>query len=363
MKITDIRLGMLRAPLKTPFKTALRQVDHVEDVVVTVRTDEGRTGYGSAPATAVITGDTHASIIDAIRHHIGPRLIGMDIADLNRITRSIQQAMAHNTSAKAALEMAVHDLWGQLHGAPLYRLLGGSPVVMTTDITISVDGIDKMVDDALAAVENGFTSLKIKVGKEIDTDLDRIRAIHDAVQGRATLRLDVNQGWTARDAVRVLHALENKGIHPELLEQPVKAHDLEGMRYITERVHTPVMADESVFEPRDVLELIRMRAADIVNIKLMKAGGISAALRIVDIAGEHGMECMMSCMLESGIGVAAAAHVATARADVITKIDLDVPALCAFDPVDSSTLFDAAQISIADEPGLGIRGIQGLEPL
>ncbi|MGN6481572.1 dipeptide epimerase [Luteibacter sp.] len=363
MKITDIRFGMLRVPLKTAFKTALRTVESVEDIVVMVHTDDGRVGYGEAPATAVITGDTHGSIVDAIRHYIAPRLIGEDIADLNRITRLIQGAMERNTSAKAAVEIAVHDLWGQLYNAPLYKLLGGGDPVITTDITISVDYIDKMVADSVSAVERGFESLKIKVGKDIGVDIERVRAIHAAVENRALLRLDANQGWTAKEAVYALHALEDAGVRLELVEQPVKARDLEGMRYVTERVHTPVMADESVFGPMEVMELIRMRAADIINIKLMKTGGISNAIKIADIAGLYGIECMIGCMLESSISVAAAVHVAVAKSDVITKVDLDGPSLCAYDPVDGGVTFNESEISITDAPGLGIREIRGLEAL
>ena len=192
MKITDIRFGMLRVPLKTPFKTALRTVDKVEDIVVMVHTDDGRVGYGEAPATAVITGDTHGSIVDAIRHYIAPRLIGQDIADLNRVTKLIQDTMEKNTSAKAAVEIAVYDLWGQLYGAPLYKLLGGGDPVISTDITISVDYIDKMVADSVAAVERGFESLKIKVGKDIGVDIERVRAIYAAVEDRAlAVQVDV----------------------------------------------------------------------------------------------------------------------------------------------------------------------------
>lgn len=363
MKITDIRLAMLRVPLRTAFKTALRTVERIEDIVVAVHTDDGRVGHGEAPATAVITGDTHGSIIDAIRHHIAPRLIGEDIADLNRLTRLIQGAMEHNTSAKAAVDIAVHDLWGQLHGAPLYKMLGGGQPRLTTDLTISVDGIDKMVADAVSAVERGFLALKIKVGKDIGVDIERVRAIHAAVGGRASLRLDANQGWTAREAVHALHALEAAGMVLELVEQPVKAHDLAGLRYVTERVQTPVMADESVFGPREAMEIIRLRAADIINIKLMKAGGITNALKIADIAGLHGIECMIGCMLESSISVAAAAHVAAARADIITRVDLDGPSLCTHDPVDGGVTFNEAVITIDDAPGLGIREIHGLQAL
>ena len=363
MKITEIRFGMLRVPLKTAFKTALRTVEQVEDVVVMVHTDTGHIGYGSAPATAVITGDTHGSIMDAVRYYIAPRVIGQEIADLNRITQLVQSAMEKNTSAKAAVEIAVYDLWGQLYGAPLYQLLGGGDPVITTDITISVDYIDKMVADSMAAVERGFESLKIKVGKDIGVDIERTKAIHAAVEGRALLRLDANQGWTPKQAVYALQTLEDAGVKLELVEQPVKAHDLEGLRYVTERVHTPVMADESVFGPMEVIELIRMRAADIVNIKLMKTGGISNAVRIADICGLYGVDCMIGCMLESSIGVAAAVHLAVAKSDVISKVDLDGPSLCMFDPVAGGVIFNESEISVTNAPGLGIRGIDGMMPL
>ena len=363
MKITDIQFGMLRVPLKTPFKTALRTVEAVEDIVVMINTDSGHVGYGEAPATAVITGDTHGSIVEAIRHYISPRLIGVDIADLNHITQLIQTAMEKNSSAKAAVEIAVYDLWGQLYNAPLYRLLGGGDPVITTDITISVDTIDKMVADSISAVERGFDSLKIKVGKDIGVDVERVKAIYAAVEGRALLRLDANQGWTAKQAVYALNLLEQAGIRLELVEQPVKAHDLDGMKYVTERIQTPVMADESVFGPTEVIELIRMRAADIINIKLMKTGGLSNAIRIADICAMYETECMIGCMLESSISVAAAVHLAAAKANVITKVDLDGPSLCAFNPVDGGVIFRESEITITDAPGLGIREIRGLEAL
>jgi L-Ala-D/L-Glu epimerase len=363
MKITDIQLGMLRVPLKTPFKTALRTVDTVEDIVVVMHTDSGHVGYGEAPATAVITGDTHGSIIEAISKVIRPRLIGQDIADLNHITQLIQTSLERNFSAKAAVEIAVYDLFGQLYGAPLYKILGGGDPVITTDITISVDYIDKMVADSISAVERGFESLKIKVGKDIGLDIERVKAIYSAVEGRALLRLDANQGWTAKQAVFAMNNLEEAGVVLELLEQPVKAQDIAGLKYVTDRVHTPVMADESVFGPTEVIDLIKMRAADIINIKLMKTGGISNAIRIADIAALYGVECMIGCMIETSISVAAAVHVAVAKSNVITKVDLDGPSLCRFNPVEGGVIFNESEISITDAPGLGIREIRGLEAI
>ena len=363
MKITDIELGMLRVPLKTPFKTALRTVDTVEDVVVMIRTDTGHTGYGEAAATAVITGDTHGSIIEAIRYFIKPRLVGQDVANLNRLCGLVQSSMERNSSAKAAVEIALYDLWAQLHDAPLYQMLGGGDPVITTDITISVDYIDKMVADSLSALDRGFESLKIKVGKDIGLDIERVKAIHAAVQGRALLRLDANQGWTAKQAVHAMRALEEAGVVLELLEQPVKAADIAGLKYVTDRVNTPVMADESVFNPSQVIDLIQQRAADIVNIKLMKTGGLSNAIRIADIAAIHGVPCMIGCMIESSISVAAAVHLAVAKSDVITKVDLDGPSLGQFDPVSGGVTFNESEISISDAPGLGITEVRGLEML
>ena len=175
--------------------------------------------------------------------------------------------------------------------------------------------------------------------------------------------MDANQAWTAKQAVFAIQTLEDAGVRMELVEQPVKAQDLEGMKYVTERVHTPIMADESVFGPTEVIELIRMRAADIINIKLMKTGGISNALHIADIAAMYQIECMIGCMVETSISVAAAAHIAVAKADVITKVDLDGPSLCKFNPVDGGVLFNDSEISVTDAPGLGIREIRGLEPI
>ena len=354
---------MLNVPLKTPFKTAMRTVKEIEDVVVIVKTDTGHTGYGSAPATAVITGDTHGSIIEAISKVMSPALIGRDIADLNNLINTVHNSIVRNFSAKAAIEIAIYDLYGQLYDAPLYQLLGGGDNVISTDITISVDYIDKMVEDTLNAIDQGFETLKIKVGKDPAVDIERIKAIYAAVNERALIRLDANQGWTPKQTVSVLRALEDSGVQLELVEQPVRGDDIEGMKYVTERIHTPVMADESSFGPKEAIELIRTRAADIINIKLMKTGGISNAIKIADIAGIYGVNCMIGCMLESSIGVAAAAHIAVAKASVITKVDLDTPALGEYDPVTSGVQFNNSEIKITDLPGLGISKIDNLTML
>ncbi|RDI98517.1 dipeptide epimerase [Dyella solisilvae] len=363
MRITHIELGVSRVPLKLPFRTALRSVDQVEDVIVRLHTDSGHVGYGAAPPTAAITGDTLDSIVAAIRQHIAPHLIGGEVAELDQLTALIREAVPGNPSAKAAMDIAVHDLWGQWQGAPLYRLFGGSHPRLRTDLTISVGEVSAMVEQSLHAVGRGYRALKLKLGKDPALDIRRVLAIHEAVGDRATLRLDANQGWSAEQAVQVLQAVEHAGVQPELLEQPVPANDIDGLCHVTARVQTPVVADESVFDANDAIEVIRRRAADIINIKLMKAGGISGALRIADLAAAHGVGCMIGCMLEGAVGVTAAAHVAAARPEVITKIDLDGPALCRYNPVDGGAIFREAEIDLTDGPGLGIRDIRDVERL
>jgi o-succinylbenzoate synthase len=363
MKITDIQFGMLKVPLKTPFKTSLRIVNVIEDVIVIVKTDTGHTGYGEAPATAAITGDTHGSIIEAIKVIIRPALIGKSIANLNELTEIIQSSIVKNYSAKAAIEIAIYDLFAQLYNAPLYKILGGGEPQLATDITISIDYVDKMVADSLNAVSLGFETLKIKVGKDIGLDIERVKAIYEATKDTALLRLDANQGWTAKEAVYAIRNLEDSGVKLELVEQPVRADDLDGMKYITERVHSPIMADESTFGPKEVIELIKMRAADIINIKLMKTGGISNAIKIADIAATYDVQCMIGCMLETSISVAAAAHFAVSKSNVISKIDLDGPSLCQYDPVSCGVNFNNAEIKISEAPGLGVTNIRGLQML
>ncbi|PHS23965.1 MAG: dipeptide epimerase [Robiginitomaculum sp.] len=360
MKIIGFSLFMLNVPLVTPFKTALRTVTDVQDIVLRVETDTGQTGYGEAPPTAVITGDTHGSIIEALRAYIMPLLIGKDITDLEDITQSIQRCMVHNSSAKAAAEIAIYDLYAQNKNQPLYQVLGGGTPQLCTDLTISVDTVDKMVADSLHAIDQGYETLKIKVGKGGPEDIERIKAIHAVAKGRARLRLDANQGWSAAETIQILETLEGTGVELEFIEQPVKADDIDGLATIKRHVSTPVMADESAFNAAQVRALLARDAVDIINIKLMKTGGISGALQIIDIAAAHEVPCMIGCMLESSISVAAAAHLAVARAETITLIDLDGPSLCAFDPVTGGAHFDGPKITLSDAPGLGIRAVKNL---
>lgn len=358
MKIARIETGEVRIPLVTPFKTALRTVDSVNDIVVRITADDGQAGFGEAPPTAVITGDTKDSIRGAIEEFIAPNLVGMEIDNFDGIMKKLHGCILKNTSAKAAVDMAVYDLFAKSCKKPLYKVLGGSRSEIETDLTISVNEIGEMVEDSLRAVEQGFRILKIKVGKEGLKDIDRIKAIRQAVGPDIRLRIDANQGWSPKEAVRIIRTMEDMGISMDLVEQPVSAHDFNGMKYVTSQVYTPILADESVFSMEDAIRLIQERAADLINIKLMKTGGIYQALKVCGIAENYGVECMIGCMLESKIAVSAAAHLAAGKS-IITRADLDGPSLCKEDPYTGGPIYEGNKIIMNESPGLGITEVPG----
>ena len=362
MKITKIEIGKVKIPLKKPFITALRRVDFAEDIIVKIITDTGNIGIGNAPPTLVITGDGQDSVIAAIQEVIAPKLIGMNITEQEEIFNRIDKSMLHNSSAKAAVDIAIYDLWGQYCKLPLYKLLGGYKSKFISDLTISLREPEIMAQDALEAVNRGYCDLKMKVGNDPKMDLKRIKAVRKAVGKDINIRLDANQGWKPKEAVRLIHRLEDSDLNIELIEQPVVAHDITGLKFVTEHVETPIMADESAFGKYEVFELLAKNACDLINIKLMKAGGIHNALKIADMADTCGVECMMGCMLESKVGITAAASVAGAK-KIITRADLDAADLLAEDPVVGGISYKANKINLNNKAGLGISDIKNWEKI
>lgn len=360
LKITDIKLGHISVPLRTPFKTALRTVHSVEDIIIKIETDTGHIGYGEVPPTGVITGDTTGAIIGAIESHIKKAIIGMDIENMEEIMLKLDKSLVGNNSAKAGIDIAIYDLYGQLYQAPIYKLLGGYRKEIITDITISVNEPEEMAKDSLDAINRGYKTLKIKVGKDPKKDIERMNAIRKAVGYDVDIRIDANQGWQPKEAIYALRKMEDAGLNIELVEQPVPGHDFEGLKMVTDNVNIPVMADESVFSPRDAIKIMQMRAADYINIKLMKTGGIHNALKITSMAEVYGVECMIGCMLEAKVSVNAAVHLAAAKS-IITKVDLDGPVLCSEDPVVGGAVFNESIITLNDDYGFGIKEIHGVK--
>lgn len=359
MKITDLKIYLLDVPLRTPFITALRRVDSLTDVILEIWTDTGAVGYGEAPPTKAITGETLESICADLGGPIRNALMNRNVEDLSGCFRALDACMDHHTSSKACADIALYDLYGQLKRKSIAEILGKKRDVLETDLTISVNDPETMAEDAVKGIRRGFRTLKVKAGIDPELDTQRLTAVREAVGNDISIRIDANQAWTPEQAVSILEEMQNKGINLELAEQPVKADDLDGMAFVTARSPVPIVADESCFSPEQAEYIFRCRCADLVNIKLMKTGGIHHALEITDLAEKYGASCMLGCMLEAKVSVNAAVHLACSRT-CITKIDLDGPLLCAEDPVQGGSLFEGPEIILSNDPGAGIRKIDGL---
>ncbi|GGA44710.1 mandelate racemase/muconate lactonizing enzyme family protein [Psychrobacillus lasiicapitis] len=358
MNIQSIETFDVAIPLTKPFKTALRTVNTAYSVYVKITSSEGVVGYGEAPPTHVITGDSMASIRYAINEIIAPQLIGLNLSNSEHIFQKINASLVRNTSAKAAVDMAIYDLIARQVGLPLYQYLGGYRDTLETDFTVSVNAPDEMAEDAERYVKNGFHVLKVKVGiGDMQDDIERIQAIRERVGNRPKLRLDANQGWNAKEAVKAIRTMEDAGLGIEFVEQPVPAHDLEGLKYVTERTDTPIMADESVFSVIDAKRVLEMRAADLINIKLMKSGGIHHAKKINALAEANGVACMVGSMIETKIGISAAAHFAASQPN-IQFFDFDAPLMLAKDLVIGGVCYERSKMTFSKEHGLGISRLE-----
>ncbi|WP_153731151.1 mandelate racemase/muconate lactonizing enzyme family protein [Sporosarcina obsidiansis] len=361
MKICAVETFLVQSPLHRPFVTALRTVHTVQSVIVKMTAENGLIGWGEAVPTHVITGDSIGSIRYAIEQVLVPELIGQDLTRREQLFERMQRVIVGNSSAKAALDMAIHDLLGQLCGLPLVQLLGGYRESLTTDVTVSVATPTDMANEAAECMAKGFTTLKVKVGTgTLQEERERIRAIRQEIGPDVILRLDANQGWQPKEAIRIIRQLEDDGLNIELIEQPVVADDIEGMCEVTRQTQTLIMADESIFSTVDARKLLELRAVNLLNIKLMKSGGIREALKINTMAEAHGIECMVGSMMETAVGVTAAAHFAASQSN-ITRIDLDAPLLLADRFANGGIQYNGAVMEFGSDAGLGLDSAQMMQ--
>lgn len=342
--IHDLRVTTEIIPLKTPFKTALRTVSEIENIIVEIVLNNGVIGIGAAAPTTVITGDSCDSIVAALTGPIRAKIVGQDLTQFNEVLRLVQTSCVHNTSAKAAADIALYDAYCKTLGISVSSFLGGRKQISTC-MTVSVDTVEKMQADAKLAVSQGYSVLKIKVGDNPALDIERIQAILSVIPPNIVLRLDANQGWKPKEAVHIIQLFESQSFPIEFIEQPVKASDWAGLKYVREHVSTPIMADESMFSTQDAIQLIEGNYVDLVNIKLMKCGGIAEAMKIASIAEAKGIACMIGSMMESSISVAAAARVAAAHPN-IHYFDLDAPLWLAVEP--THLKYDGERVEIIE---------------
>ena len=355
MKITAVKLYTMHIPLITPFKTALRTVDAIDDLIVVLETDDGQRGFGEAPPTAVITGDTIPSVAGGITQFIAPKLIGREVEKFDELHDIIDKAMVHNTTAKAAVEMAVYDLLGKRWNVPLYKLLGGAKCELETDITISVNDVDTMVRDAVTASERGFRILKVKTGLDLATDIRALTLIRNAVGPDVRIRIDANQGYSVETALKALPEFEKLGI--DAAEQFLPWWDFEGAAELKRKNTTSVklMLDESIHNIHDAHRAAKLDCADFYNIKLMKCGGLYYGAQIADIAEEAGVGCMVGCMQENKISIAAGVSLVAAKKAIV---EADCDSFMFYkgddDGIAGGFTREGGVFTLLDKPGLGL---------
>jgi len=321
VKLEKAEVFLFRFQLEKPFRIALGATTEKTEIIVALYDNHGRVGWGEASPSALILGCTPDSVLAALDLLI-PAVLGEDPRRLSFLVEKMDRVLLGNAAAKAAVDLALHDLVGKIYGEPVWRLLGGSfAEPLETDFTVSIDTPEAMAEEARKLVNAGFRAIKVKVGEDPKLDVQRVKAVREAVGENVKLWIDANQGWTPQEAVWALARIAEFRV--EFVEQPVSAWNLEGMRWVRERSPVPVMADESVHSPQDALLAIKLGACDYVNIKLMKAGGLLRAKEIATICKNAGIPNMIGGMVESNLSATAAVHFALSEGNVVFR-DLDL---------------------------------------
>ena len=371
-RIRAVRSSVLSIPLHTPFVTALRRTSTIDTLIVCLDLADGTTGLGEAPQVWAVTGDSVASATACVEQVLAPVLVGADSDDWDALAAGVARACARNFGAKAAVETALLDAVARAAGMPLAYLFadvagvprpvsrgvglgGGAAGVfeVATDVTISAGSPEALRSAAQTRVAEGFTRLKLKVGTDAATDVARVRAVREAAGPGIGVRLDANQGWSREDAVAVIRALAEADLGVEIVEQPVAGEDVEGLAWVRERVDLPIMADETVYGATDLERVIRLEAADAVNVKLAKCGGPLTGLRLLARAREAGLGTMVGSMMESHVGVATAASMVAAVGTSAVS-DLDAAWWATHSPYAGGPTYGPGVIQLPDAPGLGM---------
>lgn len=350
MKIKTMEIFPIVMRLKEPFTIAYETIESVTNIFCRMETDKGINGFGCCCPDKPVTGELPETVVEAWDNVMVPTLKGADPIRIAFLMEKLKKSLPGRPSALALVDMALYDILGKTAGLPLFKLMGGFRTRIKTSITIGIMPVQKAVAYALDYVGQGFKAIKIKGGKDTDQDIERVLKIREAVGKSIELRFDANQGYSEEQAIRFVEATRSAGL--ELLEQPTPRKNTEMMRLLTRQIHIPVMADESLMNLKDVFKLAKRNIADMVNIKLMKVGGIFEALKINSVAGAAGLQVMVGCMDEAALGIAAGLHFALARPNV-AYADLDGHLDLIGDPSSGAVILKNGVLYPTNKPGLG----------
>lgn len=351
-QIQSIELYKLFIPLKEPFVISLGPVDNAESIIVIIRTTDGCTGFGECSPYMSINGESIDTCF-IVGQYFAKVLKEKDALDIERNIALMDKTIYGNTSIKSAFDMAFFDVAAQHAGVPLYEFIGGKKnKVLETDMTVSIGPPAKMKADAIKFKEQGFPSIKVKLGEAKHIDVERIKAIREGIGNDIPLRIDANQGWqTADNAIEVLKELAQFNI--EHCEEPILRWRFMELSKVSAESPIPIMADETCSDEHDAERLIALNACRMFNIKLGKSGGIFTALKIAELGAHANMMMQVGGFMESRLGMTANAHLALAN-DHIHHCDFDTPLMFTEDAIIGGIKYlNNGVIDVPDVPGLG----------
>lgn len=354
-RIKDIKVWRENLNNTKPYTIAYKTTDEVHSGFVEIVLEDGTTGIGAGNPSDYVTGETLDSCMNALAEKNIQFLIGKDIREVNQLTYEIWEKLPKNPAARAALDIAVYDAFTKHLGVPLVKYLGQKIKSMPTSNTIGIMNVEETLKEAEDYGKRGFSVLKVKLGINLEEDIERMVKLREKFGNKFTIRIDANQGYTTEKTIEFYN--KTKHLNIELIEQPLKAKAIDEMKRLPEEIRKVIAADESLISPKDAIELIKPpRASGIFNIKLMKCGGVSQALKIADIAALEGVDLFWGCNEESIVSITAGLHAAFACAN--TKyIDLDGSLDLGTDVVKGGFILKEGVMYCNDEPGLGVERI------
>jgi L-alanine-DL-glutamate epimerase-like enolase superfamily enzyme len=358
LKIAKVDVVPYGIPIKG-FADAYTSFSTSNAVLVRITANDGTVGYGEACAwEPEFYGETLESIVVAIGRYVAPKIIGLNPLDIGHVLSVVDALLARVTCVKEGIDLALHDLVGRVLDVPVYTLLDGSyrdriPVASE----VGIDTPEGMARKALDLLELGIGTLKVKGSSDWVEDVKRVRAVREAVGPDIALRLDPNAHWTAIGALRAMKELEDCRL--EYLEQPVPSSDLNGMERVRKSIGVPLMADESIWTPEDVVELARRGAADIINIKISKTCGLMVAKRVEAVADALGMQCVVGTEIEPGFSLAAKLHLAASLRNLTLACEFTEMSLLTDSILRPKVALEDGCLRVPQGPGLGFTPDEG----
>ncbi len=351
MKIVRTEAVPVTLAMNEPYEIAYETVSETTNLFLRLETSSGIIGYGCAAPDEPVTGETANILIQDIESAVVPLLKGSDPLRRTRLMQQLRIHLKNRPSLLASVNMALLDILGKTCGLPLWKILGGFRDRIKTSVTIGILPEKETLERAVYWKERGFRSLKLKGGLDVASDAVRLIRVREVVGKAMELRFDANQGFTVEESLRFVN--ETRKARLELMEQPTPKGAPELLRRVTRKVSIPVMADESLMTLRDAFRIARGDLADMVNIKLMKVGGIDEALQINSVAKAAGLEAMVGCMDESALAIAAGLHFALASPNVLYA-DLDGHMDLKNDPAAGAVILRKGTLFPTEAAGLGI---------